>query len=96
MFVIRRYAVPDFPNTGYDTGMELTKWEPVMSNIMFTFTNGIAATSVYNIGGNVSYRLQATGTTWKIIGDVNGVDENSLVDVLFINKNFTATDTRTN
>lgn len=96
MFVIKRFAVPDFPNAGYDTGMDLTRWEPVMSNIMFTFTNGIALTSVYNTGGRVSYRLQATGTTWKIIGDVNGVEENSFVDVLFINKTFAAADTRTN
>ena len=100
MFVIRRFNVTDWPSGigGFDTGMDLAGWEPVMSNAMFTIGNDNPITTIYSSGGSalVGYRMAASGTTWKIIGDINGVSEGSVVDVLFIKKTFVAADVRTN
>lgn len=101
MFVIKRYiTVPDNPN--FNTGMSADTWEAVMSNIRWSFTNTIHTNTIYTpaTGGIVGYLIRVAGNganrTWRIYGDINGIDERSVIDVLFIRKSAVAADTRTN
>lgn len=99
MFVIKRFAVGDWPsqpgNVGIDTGMSSTKWEAVMSNVGFTFTTIQAIQNVFNELHLHSWTLFDNNTTWRITGDINGVNEKSdYVDILFIRKSNIATDSR--
>ena len=100
MFVVKRFTVEDWPsgqnsNAGFNTTMESTKWEAFISNIAYTFGNGSATTIFSNPSSG--YRLRNDGTLWRIIGDIPGINEVSvIVDVLFIKKAVVAADARTN
>lgn len=121
MFVIRRYSVTDWPSgqnsgAGFDTGMSTTKWEAVMSNVSYQFSNrhrtsndSSAANTQINLflsslfGSEISatpktiatfgWTLGKSGSTWRVIGDFASIQEQATpVDILFINKNYVATD----
>lgn len=104
MFVIKRYAIGDWPsqggNVGITTGMDAAKWEAIMSNVSFSFTIIQQINNVFNEKHLHSWALfinsaspSFPGGEWRIIGDINGVNEKSdYVDVLFIKKGIIAND----
>lgn len=98
MFVIRRYNIGDWPSGagGVSLGMDLARWEAILSNVQYNIPQ--AASSTNGVFTNEhGYRLRANaGGVWTIIGDINGITDSAIIDVLFINKNYTAQDVRTN
>ncbi|ASW73769.1 hypothetical protein IQ37_06545 [Chryseobacterium piperi] len=88
MFVIRRFSVGDNPN--FDTGMAFNDWEAMMSNVAYTINTASGSGFVPNSTRATGYVLsKATGTTWRIFGDIPGPNEGtSFVDILFIKKNY--------
>lgn len=105
MFVIKRYKIGDWPSTMGNTGTELvdasggkmstSKWEAILSNVGFTFTNINSVSNVYNENHLHSWQLTNKDQYWKIWGDINGVQEKSdYVDVLFIRKTNVAAEAR--
>lgn len=108
-FVVRRYALADTVggttgtyNTaaGYDTGMDATVWQAIMSNASYTITTAATGTGPFNANSPFNYRLKASGTTagstWRIIGDIQNVTETAQIDILFIKSKYVAADVRTN
>lgn len=100
MFVIKRIFVDDWPsdngNVGISTSMFADKWEAVMSNVGFNITVVDALSNVFNQRHLQSYTVFVNNLgEWRIIGDINGVQEQSFVDILFIKKGVVAAETRT-
>jgi len=99
MFVIKRYKIGDYPSKdGFDTEMSTTKWIAILSNVGFSFTFIDEVNNVFNESHLHSWSLtDDMGTTWKIVGDINGVREKSdSVDVLFIKRSNVASESRGN
>lgn len=98
MFVIKRYAIGDWPSksgdVGMPTGMDGGKWEAIMSNVSFSFTLIQQLSNVFNENHLHSWSMFVNAPTgpfpggeWRIVGDINGVQEKSdYVDILFIKK----------
>lgn len=105
MFVIKRYKIGDWPSATGDTGTELvdasggkmstSKWEAILSNVGFSFTEINHAPNAFNQNHLHSWQLTNKDQYWKIWGDINGVKEKSdYVDVLFIRKTNVAAEAR--
>lgn len=94
MFVIKRYAIGDYPT--FDTEMSVSKWEPIISNVMFNHHTGNTVPGTYYYNGEFGYQIYSDDNepNWIIHGDINQVDESSVTDVLFINKNYVSGDNR--
>ena len=100
MFVIKRFKIGDWPsqngNVGINTGMSSKKWSAIMSNVGYTFTVIDDVNDVFKGKHLMEWGLFDNGTTWRIYGDIKGVQEKSdFVDILFINKAVVAQMTRT-
>lgn len=81
-----------------DTGMKVSDWQPIISNISFKFRNETTNTGAQFIANNYyNYRVKGTiGGTWRIVGDILNMQEEAYVDVLFIRSSVVASDDRYN
>lgn len=108
-FVVRRYTLTDAVggatgtyNTvaGFNTGMDSTVWQAIMSSTMFTITSNSTGSGPFVTNAPFNYRLKSSGTvagsTWRIIGDIRDVTETGVIDILFIKANLVSADARTN
>ncbi|MGV4413708.1 hypothetical protein [Chryseobacterium sp. T1] len=103
-FVVKRFTLKDdvgglkgtYNNaTGFDTGMDSTNWQAIMSNVMITINSNTA--SPFAEGSPFNYRLKTEATgNWRIVGDIVNSTETLVVDVLFIKSKFVAADSRLN
>ncbi|ASW73767.1 hypothetical protein IQ37_15765 [Chryseobacterium piperi] len=84
-------------NANFDTGMSSANWEAIMSNVAYAISSGSGRGWDPGAANQTGYRLINSGGTWKVIGRVPGyAQQNTFVDILFINKKFVAADARTN
>lgn len=98
MFVIKRFSIGDYPEgnnggNGFDTGMSVTKWEAILSNVSYSFSVLNDPVNVYNNFHLMGWTLRPNGT-WRITGDINALQEQGYVDILFINKTYVSADGR--
>ena len=79
-----------------DTGMDVSKWQAMISNISFKFlTSSDQTHQQFAQNDYFNYRLKGdTAGTWKIIGDIINLQEQAYVDVLFIKSDYVAAENR--
>lgn len=100
MFVIKRFTHLDWPShqddIGHNTGMSSSKWVAVMSNIGYSsYGNWEFQDNIFKETKLHGYALFDNGTTWRIWGDINGInDKSDYIDILFINKQLIAQEIR--
>lgn len=84
------YKLSNRDTTSDDSSAANTKINSFLSKLFgseFSATTKTTATFGYTLGKS------GTGTTWRVIGDFGGIIEQvTPVDILFINKNYVATD----
>lgn len=81
-----------------DTGMEVSKWQAIISNISFKLRTATANTSAQFVNDDFfNYRIKgAANGNWIIVGDIINIQEEAYVDVLFIKSSVVAADPRNN
>lgn len=100
MFVIKRFKLKDWPSgsgdKGIDTTMSSTLWVAIMSNVGYSSEgNWEFQDNIFKEQHLHGWAVVDNGTTWRIWGDINGINEMSdYVDVLFVKKYVVAQDPR--
>lgn len=81
-----------------DTGMEVGKWQAIISNVSYKLKTATTDTYAQFAQNNYfNYRLKGVaGGNWRIVGDIINIQEEAYVDVLFIRSSVVAADNRNN